>query len=723
MIGGRTKPRLRKRVVTIFVIAVLFPCLYLGYLGLNSIKQEKQWQQQLLRENLERSLSLTKDRIESAFDDQIRSIFRQISFPKQLTSSYITSLRNLKKKSSLVQDVFLLDNDLAILFPKTFQSGKRSELKNISSSQLQENEYLRAGDLLEALGKLDEALTEYEIGFSYKTSKFVRAALLSRIAKCRFKKGDYDNARTAYQKIINEDENEFYGEEMPYVLIAHLQLLEMAETKKQTLEVNNQILDFYRMLVEHSEKLEHAQHSFCLVKIKALLLHQQQFLSQSQRALLDSIIRFEKENEDEQIFRNLLQNKVLPEIGYEITTKWNSGSRFNGSNVRNNILYKSGRTDKETWEIGLCINDDLKSTIRFLGVSIRKNAFTNIALTILKESQLSEEFQFALVDTLSQTFFPSEISKATILLRKPFSRFENYASGYKLVLISAGENPLETTSSKSLIIYYILLGAVIVLIAFGIIFILRDISREEKISVMKSEFIANVSHEIKTPIATIRTLAENLNEGWVTEKEKQQEYFYLIEREAERLTHLVENILDFSRIERAKKVYRMETTSVGDATKKAIERFRLLVDGQGVVIKENIENELPPYMLDSEAYEQVLLNLMDNAVKYSQEDKVIEVSARQQNDSIVIEVSDHGIGISKKDIEKIFEKFTRIPMPDGRKIPGSGIGLTLVKEIVEAHGGTIEVESEIGRGSTFKLFLPLSNDNEERSEAKSRNRS
>lgn len=710
MIGGITKPRLRKRVVTIFVIAVLFPCLFLGYLGLKSIKQEKQWQQQLVRENLERSLSLTIDQIESAFDDQIRASLRQLLPPPQLTAAYITSLRKLKTQSSLVHDVFLLDKELRLVFPKTFRNGEGAEIKNMSTLRLQESEYLHAGDLLEVLGKLDEALNEYQKSFSSRLTESVQAAILSRIARCQFKKSDYENARRTYQRIINEDNNQFYGEGMPYVLVAHLQLLEIAETKNLSSDVISQLLDFYRMLVEQSDKLEHAQYSFCLDQVQSRLQRQLQFLSQSQRATLDSIMRFEKENEIEQVFRDFLQINVLPEIKQEINSKWSGNSRFNNSDGRKDILYLSGQADSDAWAIGIRMNDDSKSPIRFIGVMMRRNALTDAALLVLKESYPHEEVRVALVDATERILFPAGLSTATIVIKKSFSRFEELALGTKLALVAMGENPLEVISSQSLIIYYILLGAVIVLIAFGIVFILRDISREERISVMKSEFIANVSHEIKTPIATIRTLAENLNEGWVTGEEKQKEYFHLIEREAERLTHLVENILDFSRIERAKKTYRMETNSIGEATKKAIERFRLLVDGQGVIIKENIENNLPLFMLDSEAYEQVLLNLLDNAVKYSREDKVIEVSARHQNDSIIIEVSDHGIGISKKDIEKIFEKFFRSPIPDGRKIPGSGIGLTLVKEIIEAHGGKIEVESEIGKGSTFKFSFPLSND-------------
>lgn len=716
MIGGRLKPRLRKRVVTIFVIAVLFPCLYLGYLGLKSIKQEKQWQQQLVRENLDRSLSLTIDQIESSFDDQIRASLRQLSPPSKLNFDYINSLRKLKTQSSLVHDVFLLDKELRLIFPKIFRNEERAEIKNTIKLQLQENEYFRAGGLLEVIGKLDEALNEYQKGFSSKSTESVKVALLSRIARCQFKKGDYENARKTYQRIIVEDNNQFYGEEMPYVLVAHLQLLEMAETKKIRLDVSSQLLGFYKMLVENSDKLEVAQYSFCLDRIQSRLNRQKLFLSQAQQSALVSIMMFEKENESEQVLRGFLQTKILPEIKQEIISKWNGNSRFKNSDVRNDILYKSGRANNDPWKIAVRLNEDPKSPIRFIGIRIQQNAFTNTVQKFLKESRPNEEVHIALIDTENRILFPTGLSSATIVLTKSFSRLEELSSGTKLALVALGENPLETISSQSLIIYYILLGAVIILIAFGIVFILRDISREERISVMKSEFIANVSHEIKTPIATIRTLAENLNEGWVTGKEKQEEYFHLIEREAERLTHLVENILDFSRIERAKKTYRMETTSIGETTKKAIERFRLLVDGHGVIINENIESDLPSFMIDSEAYEQVLMNLLDNAVKYSRDDKLIEVSARHQNDSIVIEVTDRGIGISKKDCEKIFEKFFRSYMPDERKIPGSGIGLTLVKEIIVAHGGTIEVESEIGKGSTFRLSFPLSTDSTKKSD-------
>ncbi|MDP2885355.1 MAG: ATP-binding protein [Ignavibacteria bacterium] len=715
MISGILKPRLQKRVVTIFIVAVLIPCVFLGYLGLKSIKQEKQWQQQLVVENLKRSLSLAVDHIESSLDDQIRASFRQLSPPRQLTASHSTSLRNFGTQSSLVQGVFFLDNNVRVVFPKTFRDVDADEMKGQSTLRLQESANLRAGDLFEVQGKLDEALTEYQRGFSSRLSKPLQAAFLSRIARCQFKKTEYGNARKTYQRIIDEDHNQFYGEGMPYVLVARLQLLEMAEKNGSSLATGNELLEFYRMLVVQFDKCERAQYGFFLNQVKSRLERQQHSLSPSLQATLDSMVRLEKEVEDEQGFRDFLQTNVLPGIKQEMNSRWNGNSRFNDSDGKNNIRYLSGQSDSAAWTIGVLVNDDAESPIRYIGLRIRTNALTDVALAVLKESEPPEEVRIALLDVANRTLFPAGLSAATVVLTKPFSRFEELAAGTKLALVAMGGNPLEAISSKSLLIYYVLLGSVIVLIALGIVFILRDISREEELSAMKSEFIANVSHEIKTPIATIRTLAENLNEGWVTGQEQQQEYFHLIEREAERLTHLVENILDFSRIDKARRSYRMELSSIGDVTRKAIGRFRVLVDGQGVVIKENIESNLPPCNLDVEAYEQALLNLLDNAVKYSRDEKIVEVSARRQKDSIVVAVADRGIGIGKKDSERIFDKFFRSPLPDGRKIPGSGIGLTLVKEIIEAHAGTIAVESEIGRGSTFTLSFPLSNDSTKRS--------
>ncbi|MEK6756341.1 MAG: hypothetical protein AABZ02_09335, partial [Bacteroidota bacterium] len=411
---------MQKRVVTIFVIAVLFPCVFLGYLGLKSIKQEKQWQQQLLLENLKRSLSLAVDHIESALDDQVRASFRQLSPPRQLTASHITSLRTFSTQSSLVQGVFFLDNNLRVVFPKTFRDVDADEMRDRGTLRLQESEHLRAGDLFEVQGKLDEALTEYQRGFSSKLSKPLQAAFLSRIARCQFKKTDYGNAQRTYQRIIDEDHNQFYGEGMPYVLVAHLQLLEIAEKIGSSSATGNELLDFYRMLVGRSDKLEHAQYSFCLDHVKSRLQRQQQFLSQSQRAALDSIATLEKEIGNEQRFRELLQATIVQKIRQDIDSRGEGNPRFSDLREKEEIRYFSAKVDSTLWTTAVRANDDEQSFVRFVGFKMRQNALTEAALPALKQSQPSEDVRIALIDAANNIIAPSELGTASVVLTQPF---------------------------------------------------------------------------------------------------------------------------------------------------------------------------------------------------------------------------------------------------------------------------------------------------------------
>jgi signal transduction histidine kinase len=224
---------------------------------------------------------------------------------------------------------------------------------------------------------------------------------------------------------------------------------------------------------------------------------------------------------------------------------------------------------------------------------------------------------------------------------------------------------------------------------------------------MKTEFISNLTHEIKTPIAAIRSLAGNVTEGWVRDGKKQLEYFHMIERESVRLGHLVENTLDFSRIESGGKRYRMQVMPAKQLLEYVLEHFHTLTDGQGVTLTQSLNADLPKIMVDCQAIGQAILNLLDNAVKYSPGKKLLELIAREEGNHMVITVKDHGIGIPKTELANIFEKFYRVELATGANVPGSGIGLTLVKEIVEAHGGRVEVESELHHGSAFSIYVPI----------------
>jgi signal transduction histidine kinase len=233
------------------------------------------------------------------------------------------------------------------------------------------------------------------------------------------------------------------------------------------------------------------------------------------------------------------------------------------------------------------------------------------------------------------------------------------------------------------------------------------VQREMALARLKSDFVANVSHELRTPLSLIRLYAETLEMGRVSGEEKLGDYYCTIRKESERLTALINNILDFSRIEAGRKEYEFRETNLPQLVRTTLESYRFQIEQNGFTLENQIADDVPPVRVDREAIARSLLNLVNNAVKYSPQEKFVGVRLYRANGSVKIEVADRGIGIPRNEQAKVFEKFYRAGDPLVHNTKGSGLGLSLVRHIVEAHGGTVMLESEPGRGSTFTIVLPL----------------
>ena len=254
---------------------------------------------------------------------------------------------------------------------------------------------------------------------------------------------------------------------------------------------------------------------------------------------------------------------------------------------------------------------------------------------------------------------------------------------------------------------YLVLAALSLVMAGGIFLTYRNVSREMNLARLKSDFVANVSHELRTPLALIRLYAETLELGRLTAQEKYQEYFRIIREESERLTALINNILDFSRIEAGRKEYDFKETDLAELVRATLESYRFQIEQNGFAFEENIASDIPPVNVDREAIARSLLNLVNNALKYSKDQKYIGVSLYRANGSVKLEVRDRGIGIAPGEQDKIFEKFYRCGDPLVHNIKGSGLGLSLVRHIAQAHGGEVFVESAPEKGSKFTIALPI----------------
>lgn len=278
---------------------------------------------------------------------------------------------------------------------------------------------------------------------------------------------------------------------------------------------------------------------------------------------------------------------------------------------------------------------------------------------------------------------------------------------YRLVAHAVGEDPVGKASARNRTVYGVLLGLFYVTLALGVIFTGRTLYREARLSRLKTDFVSLVSHELRTPLTSIRMFIEMLATGRVKDPPEQEKVFGMLMKETSRLSTMIDSVLDFSRIESGKKQYDKHPVSLQDVIDGAVDAFKLQQVGTELALAVHVDSGLPTMNLDKEALSSAVLNLLQNAYKYTGDEKRISLRAHRHGDEVVIEVEDNGVGIPRRDHKRIFDRFYRVDSFLTRKTEGTGLGLSIANRIVQAHDGRISVDSTVGKGSTFRVHLPL----------------
>jgi signal transduction histidine kinase len=263
----------------------------------------------------------------------------------------------------------------------------------------------------------------------------------------------------------------------------------------------------------------------------------------------------------------------------------------------------------------------------------------------------------------------------------------------------------ETAAGRQRLIYIWSSALAIGLMLLFVFFAAREILHQARLNTMKNNFVATVTHELKTPLSSMRLLVDTLLDGNYTNQQQCREYLELISRENHRLSRMIDSFLTFSRMERDKQVFDFQAVAPSEVAGAAVEAVQTKFNAKNCGFSVTISEGLPSIYADKDAMVTVLVNLLDNACKYSGDDKRIELKVFEKDHCICFSVTDNGIGMTRRQIRRIFDKFYQVDSSLARRAEGCGLGLSIVKYIVGAHKGTIEVESKVGSGSVFKIKI------------------
>jgi signal transduction histidine kinase len=694
----------RRKIVFLFLLAILLPSLVVGYLSLKTFSEKQKAVQNFLESNLwssgETALNAIEDELlhfeESVLKKENFARWIQPETPKESLSEFFAAAGEMGGK------LFLLDENLKIVLPQTarIDTPNVEWRRDLADSPFAQT--LQTAETLEfAQRDYSRALEEYRRSLSMAASEHQKALVLEAMGRCFMALKSYDEAYKIYAGLSTE-----YGQFLneaghPYGITANLQLFEMREYIEKREVALGILLRLFEYLRNGEYLITLSAYEFFINEIQAILdaeLGKGDFPEMQES--YENLRSKDSPYLEVLLFADFLKREAIPKMT-ERRFLNRSGEdpqigRFLTPDNEIDCLV-SYRTfpdfqDKNTFYGGFCWNLD----------SLKTEVFPNV----LEDLEKTTKLHLRIIDDKGRNVLTGTeefVSEEALSLS-----YHRFPLPWSLVVTQPALDDVVRATRRDNLFYGVLLGFVVVLMLFGAILIARDISRETETTRLKTEFVHHVSHELKTPLTLIRLYGETLQRKENLSNQEQKEAYEIITKESERLSHLINNVLDFSRIEMGKKEFDFKKGNLAEVIRETLESYRYHLEKKGFLIQKDITDDLPEMMFDAEGIASVLINLLSNAIKFSPTTKEVSIKLFKQDYHAVLQVEDQGIGISSKEISRVFEKFYRSRDVNAADAKGSGLGLTLVKHITEAHGGQIKVHSEPGQGSTFTIILPIS---------------
>jgi signal transduction histidine kinase len=658
----------------LFILFIFLPGLILSYFSLKNITNQKELTEQRLLEEQKQIATTVTERTKNLLETWTQSFTNELENHDTLTGSVFVVLDTLP----FLTQSFWLKPAGNFLWPRYYSESDPSRGREPVDFWLT---YARAESLEFSAGDLPRAVQVYEALFMLDNSSRNQALVIHGLARAFYKLKEYAKARQYNLLLLDQyfDQMDDNGVPLGYYAIYQLIHIDSSAAQPPTIEALNLGLERF---VQGRIPLT-AQAGFLMEQVSDWLLRQEIASEPIGTALVRKI--------------ESIQSKFLF-ISRDAAAirRWISGSEYQ----------KSVRLGQGTrWYIDTvdekkalyAFTADLDSTY-WTGFKVNRNYLCAMVLSDI--DALPREFELDV--QLAPDYMPGDVSATRYHLKAGLGPL---LPGWSLLVKPANPQIIDQYTTRRVWVYGLTTILLVAGMSLGIVLVIRDVVREKKLAQSKSDFVANVTHELKTPLTAIRMFAETLRLKRVKDQKSQGEYLETIVKESERLTRLINNVLDFSKIEKSVKEYTFAIADISEIVRSAVRSMEYWLAARG--FKLNVEI-LPGISgrVDSDAIEQAVVNLISNAMKYSFDHKEITVRLWIKGREIYIQVEDKGIGIPQSQHKQVFEKYFRAHADYPQDPGGAGLGLTVVAHIVWAHQGRVQLESKVQQGSCFTLILP-----------------
>lgn len=688
---GRISPK--TKILFFASLLIFLPSAFLSYLGLQSVNEKIE----NLRAHYRSTVGLVRDKMELELlriEDGVRTFILKSQPQSQATNDVQEWLSDLQSANVFLDYPFVVNERGGILSTMVSKGWTRATPVVAPRSSAAARFFQSAEEAELTKRDLTEAIRQYRGSLESTPFAEDRALLHSRIGRCDLKLRRFQEGISEYRQILSLKDKRLLIGSLPASVVALSQIADGYQALGDSLNFRRITFELYQLLVRFPWDIESGEYLYYLRKAHdALSFPAKDYprgaeSADRERSILDQV---------EALI--LFAEKFVPKI--------RSDPEFGARpDLQPQHLFIS--SNRVPHQVGFLKPPAVlqQKGIVALGYQFRLTYLTAELLPgIFKSAGLEPNIAVAVLDERDSVLYAQD--GLPPVNRLAADSFSELFPSWKVILFDRQGRSEERLVGSERTLYLSLFVGIVLVMAVGIFLTVRAAAHEVELSQLKAEFVSNVSHELKTPLALIRMFGETLESGLVVNEAERKEFYGIIRKESERLTHLINNVLDFSRMDAGSKEYRFEEADVVDVVRSTMEAYKYHISDLGFEIESQLPREPLFALIDKDAISQAVLNLLDNATKYSDDAKYIRIGVSQAGSAAIIIVEDHGVGIPKEFLGRIFDKFYRVPNEKGRETRGSGLGLALTKHIIEAHRGTIGAESNKGKGSIFTIKIPL----------------